>query len=144
MAVVIDLKNDATSKLNIPPVALSTTTQGASIDGYNMGAETNMFLLAGITNSLQVTVMTVQAEESTDGTTWTTLTQGPCAISVTSLGLSRDVQVSHGKRSLRYLRANVVTLAAVTTVGAFTAAVLFVANSKMTPQVSGADRYPSS
>lgn len=143
MAIVIDLVHDAGSSLNIGPVVLSTTVQGASIDAYNLGVDTNMFLAVSCTNSLQVTQLNVQAEESTDGTNNWTLITG-MVLTVTSLGNSKAVQVARGLRTQRYLRANAITLSAVTTTGAFPASVVFVANSKYTPSTaSGADLYPS-
>ncbi len=142
MAVVIDLVHDAGAYCNIGPIVLSTTTQGASIDAYNQGVDTNMFLAVSCTNSAQVTQLNVQAEESTDGTTWTAI--AGMVLTVTSLANSKGVVGVRGLRSQRYLRANAATLSAVTTTGAWPAAVFFLANSKYVGSTySGADTYPN-
>jgi len=141
MAVVIDLVNDAVASLNLGPLAFSTTTQGASIDGYNQGVRLNMFYASAMTNSLQTTQLNVKAEESTDGTTWTDIPG--MMLTVTSLGSSRAIQGVGGNRSQRYFRGNIVTLSAVTTVGAFVGSVIFFANKKYAPEVTGSSLYPS-
>lgn len=144
MGVIIDLVNDAQSSVGLVPQALSTSVQGASIDLSNCELATNMVIIAGVTNSLQVTALTVQFEESTDGSNnWTAVTG--MTLTVTSLGNSRAVQVARGLRTQRYGRVNAITLAAVTTTGSFLFAAEVICQKKYSPAgAPGADLYPSS
>ena len=136
--IVIDLVNDVTSNNNIRPQTIAATTQGSSADFTNCEISTNAILDVGAVGA-NSTSLTVQIEESADGSTNWAAIPGMIINAVTT---SNQHQVVRGLRTHRYVRANAVTVAGTTP--SFALSVEIIAQQKFTGTGGGYSRLPSS
>lgn len=100
--MIIDLVNDALSAASLRPQAITTETTGVAIDFGNGTGATNAILDVGAVSGTTPS-MTVQIEESDDGSTNWTAIDGMVFTAVTT---ANQHQVVRGLRSKQFVRAN--------------------------------------
>ncbi len=131
--MLVDLVNEVISVNGLLPQSLSGSTQGASADFSNGEISTHAILDVGAYSG---TTMTVQIEESVDGSTNWTAIPGMVFAAVTATGTH---QVVRGLRTHRYVRANALTVNAT----AILASVEIIAQKKYSGTGGGYSRLPS-
>ena len=136
MALVIDLVNEALSVNALYPQSLAISAQGASQDFTNGEISTNMIVDVGAVGAAS-TGITVQCEESADGSTGWTVIPGM----VVSATTSNTHQVVRGQRTHRYVRANAITVAGTTP--SFAVSAVIIAQKKISGTGGGYSRAPS-
>lgn len=107
--MIVDLVTEALSSNNLKPQTLAASTQGASFDMANAEVATLMSIAIGSVGA-NSTAITVQCEESDDGSTnWTAISG--MSMSATT---SNTRTLVRGLRSKRYARLNAITVTGTT------------------------------